>query len=302
VDASGAFLIAARLVHFVGAIVLFGAAVFPVYGFGPLGPPEGFARVLKGVLVAAAVIALTGALAVLSATAANMAGSLPAAFDADTLQTVLAGTVFGRVWAVRLLIAAALLALALTLGDTGRRRFLPTLAGLFLASVALTGHARLQHGPQGWFHMAVDAGHLLAAGAWLGALVPLIWLASARPESEATGEAMLRFSGIGYLSVATLVFTGVINVWMILGPPWKLFDTAYGRLLSVKLVLFLFMLALAAVNRTRLTPRLVGVAGRPVVRRPETIARLRRNVLAETALGLLVVAVVAALGTLDPSV
>jgi putative copper resistance protein D len=256
-------------------------------------PPEGFFARLQTVREVSAAAALAGAVAVLLATAAEMVGEASAAFDPETLATVVTATGFGQVWAARLLLGALLLALVVQ----GRAdvRVVAALSAVFLGSVALTGHAAAQPGPEGWPHRAADAAHLLAAGAWMGALVPLAWLALRRSESEGAREAMIRFSGMGYLAVATLVLTGVVNTWTTLGPPWKLFDTAYGRLLSVKLALFAVMLGLAAANRTRLVPRLKGEP------RAAAMARLGRHVAAEQGLGLLVVAVVAVLGTIDPS-
>jgi copper resistance protein D len=75
-----------------------------------------------------------------------------------------------------------------------------------------------------------------------------------------------------------------------------LFGTSYGRLLLVKIALFLIMLAIAAVNRTRLTPRLVagGTAAGPALR------QLRANALVEAVIGALILLIVAMLGTLPP--
>ena len=64
-------------------------------------------------------------------------------------------------------------------------------------------------------------------------------------------------------------------------------------MLSLKIGLFAAMLALAAVNRFHLTPRL---AARPARR------ALIRNSLAETALGLGVLLLVGALGSMEPAV
>jgi putative copper resistance protein D len=194
---------------------------------------------------------------------------------------------------VRLLLGAVLLALALVLRGEARARFLVPLSGLFLASVALTGHAKAEPGAAGWIHVLADALHLPAAGAWLGALVPLGWLATRRPGSAATAEAMRRFGGVGSAAVATLLLTGLVNAWFLMGTPGKLVTTLYGRLLGVKLLLFLGMLALATLNRFRLVPALV--------EDPGAIRRLRAHVVGEQVLGLAVVAVVALLGTIDPS-
>ena len=78
-----------------------------------------------------------------------------------------------------------------------------------------------------------------------------------------------------------------------------LLTTPYGQLLSVKLVVFLAMLGLAAANRFHLTPRL-GRALAGASPSPLAIAALRQSLVLETALSIIVVALVAWFGTLAP--
>ena len=66
----------------------------------------------------------------------------------------------------------------------------------------------------------------------------------------------------------------------------------HGRLLMIKVTIFLAMVMVAAVNRIGLTPRLS---------ERNAIATMRRNTLIETAFGLLVLIIVAALGTTPPA-
>ena len=68
--------------------------------------------------------------------------------------------------------------------------------------------------------------------------------------------ATRRFSLLGTISVVALLASGVVNSWMLLGSPRDLMTTDYGRLLLLKIGLFAAMLAIAAVNRFHLTPRL----------------------------------------------
>lgn len=289
----GAALVSARLLHHSAALVLFGAALFPVYAFGRVPAPVGFAPALKRVCLSAGLLAVLGGALTLMVTAANMAGDLAAAVQPDVLVTASVGTEFGGIWLGRL--AVGVLMVALVLG--GARRFWPPLsAAVFLASVALTGHARVETGLAGLAHVAVDGVHLLAAGAWLGALAPLGWLLIRRPEAEGTAEALRRFAGVGAASVAALAATGVVNAAFLIDDPAAVLSTTYGRLLGLKIGLFAIMLGLAASNRFALVPRLGGPD------HPAAIRRLRRHVVLEQLFGLLVVAAVALLGTLDPAV
>ena len=74
--------------------------------------------------------------------------------------------------------------------------------------------------------------------------------------------------------------------------PRDLVSTGYGRVLALKLALFVAMLGIAAVNRLHLTPLLAAAGAR---------AALARNSLVETGLGLGVLLLVGALGTMAPT-
>jgi len=98
--------------------------------------------------------------------------------------------------------------------------------------------------------------------------------------------------------VSTLAATGIVNTWVLAGSIPALLGTDYGRLLLVKIALFLVMVATAAVNRLVLTPRLMRKSD-PAAG-AEALRRLRNNSLIETAIGAIVLLIVAALGTLPP--
>ena len=103
--------------------------------------------------------------------------------------------------------------------------------------------------------------HLVAAAAWVGTLFPLALLLAAAGH-DATSVAIariatMRFSTFGIFSVAALLITGSINTWYEAGSIPALTETDYGRLLLLKIALFLIMVAVAAFNRLHLTPRLV---------------------------------------------
>jgi copper resistance protein D len=174
-------------------------------------------------------------------------------------------------------------------------------AAAFAASIAWTGHAAAMDGLDGAIHLTSDALHLVAAGAWIGALWPLALLLAAAGRAGDPGaaaaawQATRRFSMIGMISVATILTTGVINTWEILGTAAFSVDTDYNRLLLVKIGLFTAMVAIAAYNRQRLTPRLSGARDYGLA-----IRQLRWNSLTETGLGLLILAIVAVLGRMTP--
>ena len=209
--------------------------------------------------------------------------------------TVLTDTRFGLVSTARLAVGV-LLAMLMSFPAT-RLLQLAASAGL-IGLIAFVGHAGATPGTAGDIHLASDIVHLLAAGAWLGGLPVLaMLLARARTTDDPAWRsfavrATRRFSWLGVVCVAVLLATGIINSWNLLGGPRDLVTTDYGRLVLLKIGLFVAMVGIAAANRFHFTPQL-----------PTTSAlrALQRNSLAETGLGVCVLLFVGALGALSPS-
>jgi putative copper resistance protein D len=95
------------------------------------------------------------------------------------------------------------------------------------------------------------------------------------------------------------MITGLINAFYLVGSVAALLDTGYGRLLTVKLALFFVMVAVAAINRFRLTPELVPDASLAPAR--QVLRRLLRNAVIEIVLGAIIIAIVAKLGVTAPA-
>lgn len=288
-----AAVIGARLWHYVAVLMLFGAAVFPVYGLGKdERSPEALTVWIRWTLRWCSVSAVVSGVLWLVLTTAVMAGDLARALDPATLGMTIRDTDFGRLWSGRLALAIVLAGLAALRRPPAWAMILGS--GVLLASLGFAGHAALvSDGAMSWLHHASDSMHLLAAGVWIGALAAFGVMLRGR-DGAAAGVSLARFSGVGAAAVAVLAATGVFNGWMILGGPDTLLSTTWGWLLIAKVGLFGAMLALAAVNRLWLTPRLL--------RSPDAVAvsRLRTTVAAEQGLALLVLVLVAVLGTLDP--
>ena len=206
---------------------------------------------------------------------------------------VLFDTRFGLVCCARLALA---ILLALLMHRPAMRTFPLGTAAAFVVLPALVGHAGATPGIAGDFHLVSDMAHLLAAGLWLGGLpafvVALNWARVEPGWNNFIVSTTRRFSFIGMLSVATLLASGLVNSWNLLNGPRDLLTTDYGRLIALKIGLFIAMISVAAVNRFYLTPRL---PQRPALR------ALRRNSLAEIGLGLCVLLFVGMLGTRAPS-
>lgn len=236
--------------------------------------------------------------------AASMSGMpFNEAMTTDVLSTVVTETQFGQVTAIRLGLAIVLAA-CLVYDAIVIAQWLGLGAALGLAaSLAWTGHAGSTLDATGYLHVAADALHLIASAAWIGGLVSLIlFLAVARRRQAVVlaHDAAKRFSTLGIVSVATLLLTGIANAAILVGSFRGLVVTQYGRLLMLKLGIFVIMLGFAAINRFRLTPRLVLPPGND--RNIKALHQLTRNSTIETVLGLALLIIVGMLGTLHPAV
>lgn len=280
-------------------MLLFGLAVYPLHGprRHPRIRPRGILTTLAGlglVLSAAAFVAMT----------AEMAGVPIAGLDRETMRFVLVDTAPGGAFLLRMAALAIGLVLALTIRSEVARWPVAMMAAFALATLAWTGHAAVVEGVWGAIHRLSDAVHLMAAGAWVGAFAMLLGMLASPFDSEAAvADARLaldRFAVAGSVLVALIVATGVINIGMIVGPAalHLLPDTAYGRLLIAKLLLFAAMLAFAGANRWRLVPKF---AAAQTPRDIGEVARaLRTSILLETGAATIILALVAWLGTLAP--
>lgn len=253
----------------------FGALLFPAW-FAP-------ARAGRGPPIAwisfALALALTAGWTLLETVA--IGGSLGA------LDDVLRSTLFGHVVLTRL----ALLTLAAT--AAARWRWTSALlAGLAVVTLAGHGHAlAMTQGPS-WLLLSGTL-HLLAAGVWLGQLLPLLVFVAGAGIDDAAAAAR-RFSPWGAACVAVLASTALVQSSILIGSVPGLIGTAYGLVALLKLALFLALLGFAARHRFWLTPALGGA-------RPASARRLARSVGGEAAVGLLVVLAAGLLTSLEPS-
>ena len=309
-------LVIARAFHLASTLLLAGTILFrclvaaPAFRANAGGPLDDGLRIRLTRIVWGALVVATISGAAWLVFLAGEIGELPVAdaWSKGLVWTVLTQTQFGGDWMLRLemasLLAVLLLLPAINSGFASATDMICAILAAGLAgSLAWAGHATATEGFDGTIHLASDALHLVAAGAWLGALWPLaILLDRARragdPVSVAIAHQATRcFSIVGIISVAVILATGVINTYEILGALMFSIGTDYNRLLLVKIALFIVMVCIAAVNRQRLTPRLSGEGDRV-----RAIRQLERNSLIEAGLGLLILGIVAVLGRIPPHV
>jgi len=263
-----------------------------------------WARVLAGLLIVSGL----GALAYQTAVVTGRAG---AALDPVAWASLLARSQVGTVWLVRhallLLLTALLLLREREQSSSDRLAFRGEawlLAAVGAGAMAWAGHAAAVE-PQGLAAALLDALHLIAAGAWFGALPPLAALlraASTESGADARPFAVLAVRGFSQVALALMLLilgTGAANAWFQVGGIPALVGTRYGWLLLLKVALLIPILLLAQANRRHLLPRLSGdgaTVGRPAM------ARLGRFVAGEAAFALLILLITTALSLSPPAV
>jgi putative copper export protein/mono/diheme cytochrome c family protein len=271
-------LATARAVHMVATLSLAGALSFQL-----LIAPYPLTRVVRPSLV----VALLGGLAWLVLQAAAIAGADTVSDTLAAIVPVVQHTRFGHVLLLRLVLLLA--AGALAWRGEGRARLIPAalIAGLAVMLQAALGHAAASEDPVLEASLAV---HLLAASVWLGGLLPL-WVALGAPGGEAAAR---RFSLLGIVAVGAIAATAFEQGAALFGGVAGMVGTPYGRVALVKLSLFSTLLVLATINRLVFTPALE--QSRIATR------RMQASVVAEVALGLMVILAASTLASLPPGV
>jgi len=200
---------------------------------------------------------------------------------------VLESTVFGHVLLAQFLAASAA-------AWAARRR---PRAALGLSAVALLlqaghGHAlSMEGGPS----LLLLAGllHLLAAGAWVGGLWPLLIVVRDMPPRVGALAARW-FSPLGKACVVGMVLSSAVQFAGLVGGVPGLAGTPYGWVAGAKLGLLGVLFAFAVANRYRLAPALMRDA-------PEAARRtLLRAIAVQTGFGVLTVLAAGILSSLPP--
>ncbi|MHA6130091.1 copper homeostasis membrane protein CopD [Pseudomonas fluorescens group sp. PF-1] len=279
-------LVLCRFLHFTVVLMLFGAWVYkPLL----LGRESTLDRTLTRISRWLAALALVSGVCWLLLITASMAGAWDAALEPSTLRLVLGSTFFGQVWSWHLLFNGLLLALMLT----PLRTHLPlrlALGASLLATLAPVGHGAMLDGVEGRWLMLNQLVHLACVGIWLGGLMLLVMILR-RPAGHDIRALLQRFSGVGYIVVAGLLITGLINVRVLTGAFWPTpLLSGFALILLIKVTLIATMLGLALFNRLRIKDC------------EQRLSALRKSVIAEWLLGIGAVAAVSLLGTMPPMI
>jgi copper resistance protein D len=303
-------LVIARWIHFASVYVMFGSALFWFYmpREHSLAHPGQLAKSLAATTimlrVAAPVAAISG-VAWLAFTLINMTSDFHSIADPEDLRLFFFETPVGTVSIIRL----ALLSIAVVVAFLPWRGRVWYSALLLIGALLLISQAWLGHASQGGaglygaIMIAVYAIHMLAAGAWVGGLPPLLCrLVEQRScgpyeARECTLDILARFSAMAMVAVTLIVATGIANAgFRVAGSFGKIFHTEYGNALLTKMSVVAIMLALAYFNRFVFMPRL----RRSALKGMGQITWLGRSVGLEVALGVLVLGAAAVLGITPP--
>jgi copper transport protein len=274
-------------------------------------------------LGSAAAGAVSAALAIVLQGAVAGGTGVGDALNADVIGDVL-GTRFGVVWAlgfaawlavgvlaaaprpVPVLRPAAVGATGLALPRTTRLAALAVPLLALSALPALGGHASAQS-PVALLTPA-NVLHVIAMSAWLGGVAVLVLALRAATGRLEGGErtrllaaVVARFSTLAGVAIAVLLASGIVQGLVEVRTVPNLVETAFGRAVLVKIVLFAGIVALGWVNRQRLLPELRRAADDGV---PPGRAGLllRRTLRAELLLGVAALAATGALAGYAPSV
>lgn len=271
---------AGRFLLLAGLVVVIGGAWFGIVVLRG-GGPRGERRLLGAIAVGWAIAAIGVPL---------FAEAQRRAADAGFAELV--STTVGRalVWrGVGVLIAGAAIAVAVFARD-GLRRIALTAAAAAGAGAAFVhvqaGHASAaaNPGPQ----VAGQWVHVIAVSLWVGGFVALLAAIRGTSAPDKT-RAIKRFSVTAAVTLFVVLATGVARSLGELESLGDLTSTGYGRAALIKIVVFVALASLGAVNRFR-----------NVAKARDSLKPLRSVVKVEAALGIVALAAAAVLAGLAP--
>jgi len=159
-------------------------------------------------------------------------------------------TVLGAnyLWAGALAIAAALV---LACWPRSLEKSVSSLAllppALILAASVITSHSFSRMENRAML-VAFTSLHYLATASWIGGLPYLLLSAKRTADPESKIQITRNFSRLAQVSVAVLFLAGFGMSWVYVGSWNAMYGTAYGVMLSAKIVMFVVLLLLGAAN------------------------------------------------------
>jgi putative copper export protein/mono/diheme cytochrome c family protein len=272
-------LAAARGLHGCGMLSTFGTLVAGAAGIG------GSTRAWRKLLWASVATATLAAPVWLVLQAGEMCGGSTLDAGLSIAPLALFYTGFGHALLLRLLLLAIVILLAF------RPERIAVAGALLAAGLACILQVRMGHAaaPDTRWQPWASGLHMLAAGVWIGGLLPL-----AVGLGEDPVRISRRFSILGLAAVLVLAVTAAVQGMALVGGLPGLLGSSYGWTVLAKSGLFAVLLGCAALNRFHLSPALGGPGPDQVV------TRLRRSIYAEAVMGGVTIIAAAWLASLPP--
>ena len=288
-----------RAAGLVGHAVALGSAVFALVVLSRE-PRERPARALERALALAGI----GALVVVFAQAGLLAALAQALVvdDARWPMGALLGSTVGAAGLARIAVAfvtaAAVVALRRAPASSVRRALLLGSSVLLAGAGALASHAMGRMDGQASL-LLVTALHQVAVGVWVGGLVCAAIIAL-RTDSLAT--AWLRpFSTVALVAVAGVAVTGLALSLAYVGTAAAAIGTSYGAMVLTKIVLFVALLTMGALNHRALHGRLTLTPWRTSRADDDGPALVRRRLEVEAGLAVVTILLAASIGSAPPA-
>lgn len=150
-----------------------------------------------------------------------------------------------------------------------------------LGSLTVVGHTAYQ--PPTMVSHGMDFVHGVGAAFWFGGLLGLVLFLHralyVRSDAKNVGRVMADFSNYALFCVIALAVSGSVMAFMVKDDPTELTDSAFSQALTLKLLLVIIPIVLAAYNRFKLMPQLEEKGNST-----EIWEKLRRTALAEVGL------------------
>jgi copper resistance protein D len=289
-----------RAAGLVGHAVALGSAVFALVVLSREAAQRP-ARALERALALTAI----GALMVVFAQAGVLAALAQALVvdDARWPMAALLGSTVGAAGLARIAVAlvtvAAVIALRQAPASSVRRALLLGSSALLAGTGALASHAMGRMDGQASL-LLVTALHQVAVGVWVGGLV---CAASIALRADSPGTAWLRpFSTVALAAVAGIAVSGLALSFAYVGTAGAAVGTSYGAMVLTKIVLFVALLAMGALNHRALHGRLTLAPWRtPRAADDGGSVLVRRRLEVEAGLAVVTILLAASIGSAPPA-
>lgn len=272
---------------------------------------DGRSRLMErfGGLAGAALLASAAATVIGLVLQVVLLSSLQGGEISGSAVAAVADTSFGRWYLIRLPLLGALAVLLVgriqqwSLAGLGDRQGGPTTlwwvawAGLGLALLStstFSGHAAVAS-PRA-VAIVNDIIHLASVGTWFTGIVvlavalPDAWLGRTPTDRLLVlAPSVLRFSHVAFVSITIAAITGTINSFLNVGTLGDMLETGYGRVLTLKIAVFLLILAIGGINHFYLRHRMVEAMEEHRPTRAQPL--FRKTIAAELAIGLTIMGI-----------